>query len=139
MKLPILQELVQDARQYVFLELDDPRIIALEEAKNRTAEYSIQNDRLRALLSWRIMYLELHVRVASTYSTRFPLDHLENLDTMYEIWILLEMLDFLRIQGYTISIIRFPREFEVRKGTIHFTIHYEKTYMVGLSVEAASS
>ena len=91
---------------------------------------------IRALLRWRVMYRELYIRVTSTFATHFPLDHIENIDRMYEIWILFELLDFLRSKGYTINIVEFPREFNVSKSGESFSLHYEKRYLGWSSVAA---
>lgn len=116
-------------QKYLFLNLNDPRILALEaNVQSRAAEYSRQNSLIKALLNWRVMYRELYVRVASVYSTRFPLDHIENLDKMYEIWVLLELLDYLRNEDYLIKTVSFPKEFNIEKGPEKFKIFYEKRY-----------
>jgi hypothetical protein len=127
--LPAFKELINEAIQYCFVELDNPKIISLEtRVLNRTQDVSPQNTQIREHLEWRAKYRELYVRIASNLSTRFPLDHIENIDKIYEIWVLLEILDFLNQRGFEITIVRFPDEFAVSRGSVNFRVHYEKTY-----------
>lgn len=129
LKLSILSELVPQAQKYVFLELSDPRVLSLENgAYSRIRDFSPQNELIKKLLEWRKMYRYLQLRMVSPYRTSFPLDHIENIDTMYELWILFELLDYLRNEGSSITINRFPSEFRVSKGEIEYTLFYEKRY-----------
>ena len=137
MNLPILKELIPETRKYLFLELDDARILSLElKVHSRTEEASPQNKLIRALIRWRRTYRELQLRVVSKQKTHFPLDHIENLDTMYELWILFEILNFFKEKKFTINILKFPREFEIEKSSKKFTFYYEKWYKGWSSVGA---
>jgi len=129
LRLTLLQELIPEAKKFVFLKLDDPRVLSMESrAESRIREHSPRNELFKALIEWRRMYRGLHLRIASTYTTTFPLDHIHNVDKMYELWILFEFLDFLRSQGSNITIKRFPREFIISTGQYEYTLFYEKRY-----------
>ena len=137
LELPFFHELVPDVKKYVFRDLNDPAILALEaQVLSRTREISIQNQLMRKLLEWRVMYRELHVRINALRETHFPMDHIENIDKMYELWILFELVDFVRNEGATISIMKFPTEFKIEDGRNTYTIFYQKRYPGWSSVHA---
>lgn len=137
LRLTLLQGLIPQAKRYVFLKLNDPRILRLEsEARSRIREPSPRNALFRRLLEWRRQYRNLQLRIASPHTTCFPLDHIHNIDTMYELWILFEMLDFFRSQGAIVTISRFPREFSIVTDNSKCTLFYEKKYEGWSSVGA---
>lgn len=137
LKLTHLEELTPQAKKYVFLKLNDPRVLDLEsKVYSRIREYSPRNELFKALLTWRRMYRDLHLRIVSPYTTRFPLDHIQNIDKMYELWVLFEFLDFLIYEGSDLTVNRFPREFNISTGRSKYTLFYEKSYEGWSSVGA---
>lgn len=94
----------------------------------------IKNTQYHRLIQWLHQYKELNVKIMSTSKTRFPIDTSENLDTLYEIWIFLEFLNYLIFSKNIQARIREKNnetfiEFELEKKKIRF--YYEKSFSRG--------
>ena len=130
LKTTLLKKLIAIASKYVTISPQDPRIISLEaQAYIRLREVRRQAEPYLRLLQWRQKYRELNLRFISRNRTNFPIDRRENLDTMYELWVLFELLDYLQIyEGATIWSDKFPRSFVISVQDIDMTLFYEKEY-----------
>jgi hypothetical protein len=130
LKTTLLKELIPLASKYAILSLWDTRIFSLE-----TQSYArLRGEQREAnpylhLLQWMQKYRELNLRSISRNKTTFPIDRRQNLDTMFELWVLFEFLDYLQIyEGAIIGIQRFPQQFAISVQGIELTLFYEKEY-----------
>ncbi len=88
-------EVTNIVRKLINLPNDDPTILLLElECEARIKKGLIKNLAYSNLLVWIKKFRELNVRLLTKKSTNFPLETLQNLDTIYEAWIFLEFRDF---------------------------------------------
>jgi len=125
----VLQELVPEASKYLQLEPSDPHIISLEaqvaakvhDEGRRLAPYS-------RLLDWSVRYRQLNLRSLSPNRTNFPIDRRENLDTMFEVWVLFEFLDYLSNKGAIVDAESYPERFTIKMDGLNFNVYYEKNY-----------
>ncbi|WP_148680798.1 hypothetical protein [Candidatus Nitrososphaera gargensis] len=94
----------------------------------RIKEGVIRKRAYKQLFEWTIKYRELNLRTVSANKTNFPIDRLQNLDTMFEVWILFEFLDFLRNKGAVIDSSSFRKDkgFSIVFDGIEFRLFYEK-------------
>ena len=97
----------------------DPRIKEIENlAYDRTQIRPQDSKGYVQLLHWRQKYRELDIRSISPNLSNFPLDRLENVDEMYEYWVMFELLYHLRLQGAII-------ELHIRSAQPHAIIKIE--------------
>jgi hypothetical protein len=129
LRTTLLGDIIPVAARYVALRMDDPQGLALETQSRTRLQGEHETNPHMLLLQWVKKYRELNLRSISINRTNFPVDRVENLDTMFEIWILLEFLDCLRTtEGAIVRAITFPKIFEVSVSGVHFRLYYEKTY-----------
>jgi hypothetical protein len=93
---PIVSVL-NSSRKYWNLPYDDSRIRNLEkETKRRTNQMRIHNRNYSMLLNWIEEFRQLDLSIISeTTPSRHIIEPIENLDTIYEIWIFMEFIEFL--------------------------------------------
>lgn len=129
LRTTLLGDIIPVAARYVTLKLDDPQVLMLEAQSRARLHGERQTNPYMHLLQWAQKYRELNLRSVSMNRTSFPVDRLENLDTMFEVWILLEFLDYLRnSEKAVVTAAIFPQRFEVSISCVKFTLFYEKEY-----------
>jgi len=130
LKTTLLKELIPLASKYVMVNPKDPRILILEtQSYARLRGELRENNPYLCLLKWIQKYRELNLRSVSINKTNFPIDRQRNLDVMFEVWVLLEFLDYLRIyEGAVVNVERFPQRFLISAHGVDFTLFYEKEY-----------
>lgn len=129
LKTTLLGDVIPAAARYVTLKFDDPQVLMLETQSRARLHGERQTNPYMHLLLWVQKYRELNLRAISMNRTSFPVDRLENLDTMFEVWILLEFLDYLRSsEGAGVKAATFPERFEVSIHGAKFILFYEKPY-----------
>ena len=130
LKTTLLQKLIPLASKYLTISSLDPRILSLEnQAYIRLRGGQRETDPYLRLLKWREKYRQLNLRSVSRNRTNFPIDRRENLDTMFELWILFEFLDYLQVyEGASIWSPRFPSSFLISVQGVNMSLFYEKVY-----------
>lgn len=130
LKTTLLKDLIPLASKYVTVDLADTRILTLEaHSYTRLRGEQHETNPYLQLLQWIKKYRELNLRSVSINKTNFPIDRRQNLDTMFEVWVLFELLDYLAThEGAIVTIETFPRRFTVSARGVVFTIFYEKEY-----------
>jgi len=100
-----LPNVLNESKRYWGLSFNDSRIRTLEEkSKNRIREKLIRNQNYSDLLDWIRDFRELDItRVTEKTPTKHILDSIKNLDTVYELWIFLEFVEFLFERGILVN------------------------------------
>ena len=110
---------------------NDPRIRELElQTKKRINQKLVRNQNYLKLLTWIDEFRDLNIRrVSATTPTRHILDSIENLDTVYEVWIFLEFVEYLHEQNILIDFqLGKDPHCEFEWGGVVVTFWYEKTF-----------
>jgi hypothetical protein len=130
LKTTLLKELIPLASKYVTVNLADSRILNLEaQSYTRLRGEQRETNPYLQLLQWIQKYRELNLRSVSINKTKFPIDRRQNLDTMFEVWVLFEFLDYLTTyEGAVVTIESFPRRFTISIHGVVLTLFYEKKY-----------
>jgi hypothetical protein len=130
LKTTLLKELIPLASKYVTVDLADSRILNLEaQSYTRLRGEQRETNPYLQLLQWIQRYRELNLRSVSINKTNFPIDRRQNLDTMFEVWVLFEFLDYLTTyEGAVVTIESFPRRFTISIHGVVLTLFYEKEY-----------
>ena len=130
-KNPILQIIIQKAIEYANLPIYDRQLINLEnKVTNRIKEGIIRQKGYNLLIDWIKKYKELNIRIISPNHTKFPVNNVKSLDTMFEIWVLFELLDFLTLHlsakitkmSYSLN------HFKITLNDCKFDLFYQKKY-----------
>jgi hypothetical protein len=122
------------SKRFWNLSYSDPRIKLLEKTtEQRIKQKLIRNPNYAKLLEWIKDFRELDIsRISAKTPSRHILDSIENLDTVYEVWIFLEFVEFLAERKIltNFQIGNNPKcEFEY-DGTV-VTFWYEKGFSFG--------
>jgi hypothetical protein len=129
LRITLLKELLPLAAKYVTMRFEDPRILLLENQSYTRLRGERETNPYLRLLQWIQKYRELNLRSVSINKTSFPVDRLQNLDTMFEVWVLFELLDYFRTyEGAEITIERMPQKFRISAHGTDFILFYEKAY-----------
>src|SRR6185312_5667620 len=93
------------SKRFWNLSYNDPRIKSIEEiAQKRIKQKLVRNQSYAKLLEWIKDFRELGIsRVTAKTPSRHILESLQNLDTVYEVWIFLEFVEFLYERGILIN------------------------------------
>ena len=79
-------------------EYTDRQLINLEnKVTNRIKEGIIRQKGYNLLIDSIKKYKELNIRIIPLNHTKCPVNNVKSLDTMFEIWVLFELLDFLTL------------------------------------------
>lgn len=130
-------EVVSDSKKYSELNFNDKRIQELIlNTKNGINEGKIRNKHYQLLLDWLEKFQQLNIRLMTRSTTNFPLDTIENLDTIYEAWIFFEMLDFFQEQDDVIQtqLSEFPFRFDIKSEGKTVSVHYGKIFQKDTSI-----
>lgn len=131
------KEVLESVKEFIKLDINDKGIKNLEIlSQRRLKEGIIKNNEYFKLLNWIDKYKQLNIRMFSSNNTNFPIDNISSLDTLYEVWIFLEILDYINTSISTV-ITNFSKDeiknkyFEFRfqenkERSIEF--HYEKEF-----------
>ena len=88
-------EVLGNAKKFTNLDIQDKRIVELiKETQIGVRNGKIRNRKYLELITWIEKFYNLNLHLISKSITNFPLETLENLDTIYEAWIFFEMLDY---------------------------------------------
>ena len=96
-------QVLEESKQFWNLPYDPPnvKIKQLElNTKERIAQGKIRNSNYAELLNWIEKFRDLSIKtIDNKSSTRNILQSLENIDTIYEIWIFMEFVSYLKHRG----------------------------------------
>lgn len=112
----------------------DKRILQLEhQAQSRINQPSPYFNSYKNLMNWIRKYKRLNIKMISKFTSNYPLETLENLDTIYEAWLFFEFIDYFSNEGIItkIQIDQEPKYFEFIIDDHTFTFFYEKRYPKG--------
>jgi len=122
---------LNSSKRFWNLSYDDPRIKLLEsKARHRIRQGLVRNPNYSKLLAWIEEFRELNIpNVSSKTPTKHILDSIENLDTVYEAWIFLEIVEYLHEKGLLINFqLGDNPKCEFGYNRMNVTIWYEKTF-----------
>ena len=129
------QDVKAHAKKFYYLSINDRRIRDLERMfELRLIEGVLQAKSYYHLLQWWRKFRQMNVRLISQNRTNFPLETLENLDTIYEAWIFFEFVDFFSRQGVLsrleidIEPNFFEFQYEGRQIKFLYEIKFERGY-----------
>jgi hypothetical protein len=137
LKNTILQDLISIAKKYLILSFYHPIILKIEqEFKNRIGDNIVTNKGYRLLYHWFLKYKHYNIKVNSPRKNNFPITSREHLDAMFELYVLLELLNYFaqrmkaEIKSFNVSNNRedFKRRFSIKTNNISFSLFYEKWY-----------
>lgn len=127
-------EVKTSASKFYSLPANDKRITDLERTvKLRIRSGAIHSKSYTQLIEWIEKFKQMNIRMISPNRTNFPLDSLENLDTIYEAWIFFEFVNFFSMKGIItkLEIDNEPNFFEFRHMGNTFRFWYEKKFIKG--------
>jgi len=137
LKNTILQNLIPIVRKYLILSLDHPIILKIEqEFRKRIENNIVRNKGYNLLYFWFLKYKHYNIKVNSPRKNNFPITRREHLDAMFELYVLLELLNYFaqkmhaQIKSFDVSINRskFNRKFTIKVKDLSFNLYYEKWY-----------
>ncbi len=122
---------LNNSKKFWNLSYNDPRINEIEfQTKKRINQKLVRNQNYKKLLEWIEEFRELNIRrVSASTPTRHILESIENLDTVYEAWIFLEIVEYLHEKEILVNfqLGDHPNcEFEFNEVIV--TLWYEKTF-----------
>lgn len=128
------KDVLQASRSFWNLGFQHIKIKELEnETKKRIRDQKIRNQNYTKLLQWIDDFRELNTqKIAGLTSTKNVLTSIKHVDTMYEVWIFLEFIDYLYEKNILIDC-NFGSHAKCRfsfEGT-EITFWYEKEFQVG--------
>jgi len=133
----ILQDLIPIAKKYLVLSFDHPILQRTEqEFKERIDNNIVTNNAYKFLYFWFLKYKHYNIKVNSPRKNNFAITRREHLDAMFELYVLLELLNhFTRnmnaeILSFEVSENRskFNRIFTIIVNNLSFNLFYEKWY-----------
>lgn len=114
-------EVVANARKFINLELGDKRIKELIiDTRNDIINGKIRNKKYLELIKVIQQFQQLNLLFVTEKITNYPLETLENLDTIYEAWIFFEILDYYSRKEKIIEI-------EISEEPYYFIFEQDKT------------
>ena len=130
-------EIVNKSKKLLRFSDKDKEISKLaQKTKKRLFQGEIKNQAYYDLLNWISKFNQLGLQNWSGNMSKFHIQALENLDTMYEAWIFLEMIDFFKTKKNLEVKVKFRKsinedaflEFKILKHRI--CIYYEKQFKI---------
>ena len=126
------QEILESTKKYSKLTPYNDRITDLEsQSRFRIKKGLIRNKKYTDLLNWIAKFKELNIRIITRTKTTLTLETLKDLDTLYEIWIFFEFIDYLKYERrlpVKIKLQGKERSFEFKYSGNTISIHYEKEF-----------
>lgn len=121
----ILYPLLQKGLEYANLSIYDRQLVNLENiVKEKISNGIIIQNGYKLLVDWIEKYRNLNIRIISPNHSNFSIEKIEDLDTMFELWILFEFLDFLDLHLYA-KVTKIPTLSQPFKNQLHFKIQYQ--------------
>lgn len=91
-----LKQIIPKIIEYSSLSIHSKMIKSLEEKTSERIRLGIVRQKsYRDLLDWLEKFKGYNVRAITEKFTNFPIDHEKSIDTMYELWIIFEIVTFL--------------------------------------------
>lgn len=137
LKNTILQDLIPLTKKYLLLDINDLFIIEIiKKFKDRLENNIITNLGYRRLYYWFLKYKNYNVKTNTPKKNNFPITRREHLDAMFELFVLLELLNHLteikhaKITAHNIGDDKkkFNRSFSIQYDDLTFDLFYEKWY-----------
>jgi len=98
-------DVLANARKFTNLDIEDKRVLELlKKTQFDVSNGKIRNKKYLELIQWMEKFHQLNLRLVSESITNFPLETLENLDTIYEAWIFFEMIDYYSKKGKLVEV-----------------------------------
>ena len=130
-------EIVNKSKKFFKFSPDDITIThVIQKVKERISQGEIKNHAYIELIDWLLEFRQLGLQNWSGNMSKYHINALEDLDTMYEAWIFLEMIDFLKIKKNLDTKVVFRKSSEdesfVEFGILghKICIYYEKHFEV---------
>ena len=139
LKNTVLQDLIPIATKHLTLSFYDPVIVRSEqEFRERIADSIVTNKGYKLLYFWFLKYKHYNIKVNSPRKNNFPITSREHLDAMFELYVLLELLNYFtqkmnaQIKSFDTAKKRadFNRRFSIKVKDLSFDLFYEKWYYV---------
>jgi hypothetical protein len=126
-----IASVLNESRKYWNLNYSDTRIVRLEnETRRRITQKLVNNENYPLLLEWIEKFRELNMSsISESTPTRHIIEPIENMDTIYEIWIFMEFVESLYEKGSLLDFqlgINSHCKFEYRDRII--TLWYEREF-----------
>jgi hypothetical protein len=131
-------QVLEESKQFWNLSYDPPnlKIKQLElKTKERITQGKIRNSNYAKLLKWIEKFRDLSIKtIDNKSSTRNILQSLENIDTIYEIWIFMEFVSYLKRRGVlrNFELGRYPKCEFIGNGNV-VTFWFNKTFTLNQS------
>lgn len=128
------QDVKAFALKFSILLPNDRRILDLERIiEMRLSQGILQSKSYYDLLQWWRKFRHMNIRLISPNRTNFPIETLENLDTIYEAWIFFEFVDFFSQQQllFKLQVDKEPNFFEIKYKGHNIRFYYEKKFVKG--------
>jgi hypothetical protein len=112
----------------------DKRVLQLEQlAEYRINQAPVHFTSYKSLIEWIKRYRRLNIKMITSFTANYPLETLENLDTIYEAWLFFEFVDFFSSEGFVseLETRQEPRYFDFIINNHKFRFYYEKKYLKG--------
>ena len=128
LRTPCFRGLQEKAKKYLRLEGNDPGLLRLEKEAENNIKSSIRTNRgYIKLLDWRERYKKLDIRSSIDKKNLPSIKGRVDINKMYELWILLEMVHYLRHMKKTrVRIVDFPHEFATIFDDRELLIYYQR-------------
>ena len=131
------KEVLDDVKDFFKFDINDLRIKDLEIiSRKRLHEGIIKNKEYFKLLRWINRFKQLNIRMYSPNLINFPIDNTSSLDTLYEVWVFFEIIDFINTNIAETEIKPIRDEIKIKyfefkfpkssKGSVKF--YYEKDF-----------
>jgi len=128
------KEIVNSSKKFLKFSSDDAVISKLtENIKLRVIQGEIKNSAYLELVKWLSEFNQLGLQNWSGERTRFHFNSLRDLDTMYEAWIFLEMINFIKRKNSNVKVVfrKLPWEdtfIEFKISGHKIMIYYERKF-----------
>jgi hypothetical protein len=129
-----ISDVLLSATKFSSLIPTDKRILQLEQiAKYRISQAPVQFTAYKSLIEWVKRYKRLNIKMISRFTSNYPLETLQNLDTIYEAWLFFEFIDYFSSEGdvLKLEISHEPNYFDFIIDNRKLRFYYEKRYLKG--------
>ena len=136
-----MKYLISKYEKYRFLNLDNSIVNSFEtKTKERIRNRTIKQKAYFDLLEWLKKYRGYNMEGIKKKYTEFPIRHKRSLDTMYELWIFFEMLNYFKEQKSVKVLTPLKNtkngfagfELEIKSKKVKLKYQYEKTGWAGV-------
>ena len=130
------KKIIKNSEKFSKLSPADKEItLLIENVKSRIRKGIIRNKRYLELLEWIEKLKDMSLELLSGNPTRFHIDSLYDLDTIYEAWIYLELVDFIKRKKHLDVKLTFKKSnekytfFEFNFEGQVIRVYYEKQFL----------